>query len=130
MLAEGKSLIIFPEGTSSDGRDVLPFKSSLFSIALGEQAQKQELFVQPVTVSLLAVNGAEPTAQDIRDLYAWHGDMTLPPHLWQFAKSRGATIKLTFHPPYRAATFDDRKVLANKCQNDVLNGLHPSPIAA
>lgn len=130
MLAEGKSLIIFPEGTSSDGRDVLPFKSSLFSIALGEQALKQDLFVQPVTVSLIHVNGSEPTAQNIRDLYAWHGDMTLPPHLWQFAKSRGATIKLVFHPPYQAATFDDRKILAGKCHNDVLNGLHLLPLAA
>lgn len=130
MLAEGKSLIIFPEGTSSDGRDVLPFKSSLFSIALGENATQQDLYIQPVTVSLINANGAEPTTQDIRDLYAWHGDMTLPPHLWQFAKSCGATIKLTFHEPYIAATFDDRKILAGKCHTDVLNGLHTPPLAA
>ncbi len=131
MLSEGKSLIIFPEGTSSDGKDVLPFKSSLFSIAFNEDAAlRDRLYIQPLTLSLLRANGKNIETQIDRDIYAWHGDMTLSPHLWQFAKSKGATVKIAFHTPYKAIHYDDRKILAQKCHEDVLNGLHNAALAA
>lgn len=126
MLREGKSLILFPEGTSTDGRSVLPFKSSLFAIALREEAQ--DLSIQPFTVSMLAVDRSPPQTQDQRDIYAWHIDMDtpLPAHLWRFAKSRGAVIALHFHPPIRARDYKDRKVLANHCHDHVSKGLKPT----
>jgi 1-acyl-sn-glycerol-3-phosphate acyltransferase len=130
MLQEGKSLIIFPEGTSSDGQNVLPFKSSLFSIAFNEDNLREDLYIQPLTLSLSMTNRQEIRSQEDRDLYAWHGDMTLSPHLWQFAKSKGATINITFHPAYKAIQYNDRKTLAKKCYEDVLNGLHQTPVAA
>ena len=124
MLADGKSLILFPEGTSTDGRAVLPFKSSLFSIALREGAQN--LFIQPFTVSMLSVNGKPPQTQAERDIYAWHINMDtpLPAHLWRFAKSRGAVIALHFHLPIQAKDYKDRKVLANLCHEHVSKGLN------
>lgn len=122
ILSEGKSIMIFAEGTSSDGSDVLPFKSSLFSLAL-ENPTGKPLLVQPVTISLLSVDGKEATTSEIRDLYAWHRDMTLPPHIWQFARLKGATIKITFHPPRDAANYTDRKSLCRDCYKDVLGGL-------
>lgn len=126
MLADGKSLILFPEGTSTDGRTVRPFKSSLFAIALRKEAQN--ILIQPFTVSMLSVNGKAPQTQDERDIYAWHIDMDtpLPAHLWRFAKSRGATITLHFHQPIRARDYRDRKVLANLCHEDVSKGLKPT----
>lgn len=130
MLAAGKSLIIFPEGTSSDGTNVLPFKSSLFSIAYDENNAPRDLAVQPVSLSLESVNGHTVSTEADRDIYAWHGDMTLTPHLWQFAKSRGATVRVTFHKAYPARIYECRKLLAKKCQEDVLNGLQNIPCAA
>ncbi len=112
-LNRGESLIIFPEGTSTDGREVIPFKSSLFALPLS--ATNQNLFIQPVTLVMSKVNGAALVSQDDRDLYAWHRDMDteLPAHLWRFAQSGGAEITVRFHDAFAANTFNDRKALAN-----------------
>lgn len=130
MLKDGKSLIIFPEGTSTDGRDVMPFKTSLFSIAQVGGKDNIPLEVQPITLRLLAADGQKADTDVVRDLYAWHGDMTMAPHLWAFAKSSGAKIELVFHAPYSAATINDRKILAKKCHEDVLDGLQSMAMAA
>jgi len=121
-LKDGANLIIFAEGTSSDGAQVLPFKSSLFSLALDNPTGKP-LTVQPITISLLSVAGQPANNVDVRDLYAWHRDMTLPPHIWQFAKLKGATVEIKFHPPREAAAYRDRKALCGDCYNDVSGGL-------
>ncbi len=118
MLENGNNLIIFPEGTSSDGSSVLPFKSSLLDSAFAAS-----LPVQPVTLALLETDGQPADSAARRDLYAWHGDMTLPPHLWAFAKSRGARIRLVFHPPLSPAECGDRKNLALLCEKAARHGL-------
>lgn len=119
MMQAGKNLIVFPEGTSTDGRDVIPFKSSLFSLALKDL--DQPLSIQPFSILIESVDGKTPDTQNLRDLYAWHRDMDteLPSHLWRFAKSRGAVIRLVFHAPIQARNFEDRKTLAKYCHEQV-----------
>jgi len=126
MMNEGKSLVIFPEGTSTDGREVVPFKSSLFSIIMKEE--RRDIWIQPVTISMCSVDGKDVTTQDLRDLYAWHIKMDTPlgEHLWRFARSAGAHISVEFHPVLRAGDFSDRKTLAKTCYNTVSNGLKNS----
>lgn len=123
MLSQGKSLIIFAEGTSTDGREVLPFKSSLFSIAFQENLP--DIHIQPITIKMETINRKEIITQDDRDLYSWHREMDTPlgSHLWRFAQSQGAEISLTFHTPIKAQDYSDRKTLAKACQNTVSNGL-------
>ena len=121
MLKDGRSMVIFPEGTSTDGRTVVPFKSSLFSVALADDGT--DIWLQPITLSLISVNGQDPADQTVRDLYAWHGDMTLNPHLAGFGKISGATIKITFHEPIRARATPDRKIISQVCHEKVLRGL-------
>ena len=115
-LNDGKSLIIFPEGTSSDGQSVLPFKSSLFGIVLDA---KNPPDIQPFTIELAMVNNHEVSSQEDRDLYTWHGDMTLAPHLWHFAKNKGAKVKLHFHDLIRVKEYSSRKDLAQISYNSV-----------
>ncbi len=123
MLDDGKSLIIFPEGTSTDGREVKNFKSSLFSIALKENLKN--IYIQPITIKMEKTNGHDIKTQKDRDIYSWHIDMTTPlgEHLWKFAQTSGAEISLYFHPPIKAHDFSDRKALAKACYNQVSNGL-------
>ena len=47
--------------------------------------------------------------------------MDLAPHLWSFAKSKGATVKLTFHAPFLPTSEDDRKSVALKAEQAVHN---------
>lgn len=100
-IGEGHDLILFAEGTSSDGRSVLPFKSSLFALAAQEEA---DFLIQPFSIILQDIE-----TQEKRDAYAWYADMTLTPHLWAFAKGRGARVTVLFHPP-----IDTRNVTCRK----------------
>lgn len=128
MLAEGKSLILFPEGTSTDGRGVVPFKSSLFSITLDDASP--DMVIQPFTLFIDSVDGKSPDDQAVRDLYAWYGDMTLPPHLSALTGLRGVTIRLIFHPVIKPTDFQDRKALADACAVAVRAGLETANVAS
>lgn len=119
----GTSLIVFPEGTSSSGESVLPFKSSLFDIFLKEKA-KEGLIIQPFTTNLRNIdNRPIQTVQD-RDHYAWYGEMALTPHLWSLAKSKGVELEITFHPAIDIQKYDNRKALCQDCFNLVSSSLH------
>jgi len=125
IVGEGKSIILFAEGTSTDGRQVVPFKSSLFSIPL----EHPTMMVQAFTLDLIEVNGQSADDQAVRDTYTWHGDMTLEPHIWQFAQFvNGATVKVTFHKPRKASDYTDRKLLTQDCYNDVASALTAKPL--
>ena len=79
-LERGDDLILFPEGTSSDGNRVLPFKSALFSVA--EQRPRGEaLLVQPISIAYTKLDGM-PMGRYLRPLFAWYGDMDMGGHLW------------------------------------------------
>lgn len=121
-LDSGRSLILFPEGTSTNGAEVLPFKSSLFELFLNADL-KEKLIIQPFTVSIQRVDGRDVKTIEDHDYYAWYGDMTLPPHLWALAQTKGVEILIEFHEPLKASDYDNRKVFALDCHKAVANGL-------
>lgn len=106
----GDRLLFFPEGTSSDGLRVLPFKSSLFAAFVSEEA-RATAWVQPMTTIYL------PPAGFPDSFYGWWGDMGFGEHIMQvFGRSRGGVVRVVFHDPVRAADFADRKALAAHCE--------------
>lgn len=123
MLKDGRDLILFPEATSTNGADVVSFRSSFFSLAY-DPDHTDYLKVHPVTIRLEKVDGNKLiVTESDRDKYAWHGDMTLMPHLWSFLKSRGATLHVCFHDVRHPSDHKDRKHLAESCYQDVKGGL-------
>jgi lyso-ornithine lipid O-acyltransferase len=116
-----RSLILFPEGTSSDGMRVLPFKSSLFSIAK-DGVEDIDLAIQPVSITCSGIGGL-PIAREWRPYFAWFGDMTFNKHLWEAFCLGGFRIDVVFHPPVKARDFDNRKSLAYYCENQVSGGI-------
>lgn len=103
--ALGHRLLFFPEGTSTDGRRVLPFKPTLFQAFL-DPALPLGLAIQPVSVRYEAPPGRDPR------FYGWWGDMDLGPHLLAvLAQPRQGRITVTLHPPIPVAGLD-RKALA------------------
>jgi 1-acyl-sn-glycerol-3-phosphate acyltransferase len=119
-----QNLILFPEGTSSDGMRALHFKSSLFSI-VEDSTSDAPITVQPVSVTCTELDGY-PMLREERPLYAWYGDMTLPPHLWNVFKRGHFTVDIIFHPPLTPIECANRKVLAATCQNLVAQGIETS----
>lgn len=115
MVLEGRNLILFPEGTTTDGTHVLPFKSSLFGIVLKDEV-KDSMQVQPITLSLLEVDGKKPITKERRNQYVWTTEMddNLSAHLWQFARGSGAKLRIEFHAPMDVTAFENRKDLAQK----------------
>lgn len=105
-LLAGHKLLFFPEGTSTDGMRVLPFKSTLFQ-AFFSQNIVHDLHIQPVTVIYRAPQGEDPR------FYGWWGDMELGAHLLKTlaAKPQGG-VTVVYHPPVRVDAFADRKALA------------------
>ncbi len=121
-LDSGRSLILFPEGTSTIGQDVIPFKSSLFEIFLNKDL-KHSLVVQPFTLSIQTVDGRSIQTIEDHNYYAWHSDMTMLPHLWSLAQSKGVEILISYHAPLKAAHYDNRKIFAADCHAAVAKGL-------
>ena len=119
-LAAGDNLVLFAEGTSSDGNRLLPFKSALFSVA--EQASADRpLTIQPVSVVATALDGM-PLGRALRPIYAWYGDMPLLSHAWQAATLGRLTVVVEFHPPFTAEN-QTRKEMAARCQAEVGAGV-------
>jgi 1-acyl-sn-glycerol-3-phosphate acyltransferase len=118
-LARGDRMALFPEGTSTDGRRVLPFKSSLFGVFFAP-ALDGRVMVQPVTLAYRPRPGLPA------DFYGWWGDMDFAAHLKEvLARSTGGRIELTFHPPLRVADFDGRKALAEAAGRAVRGAFEP-----
>ncbi|MFD1341292.1 lysophospholipid acyltransferase family protein [Litorisediminicola beolgyonensis] len=117
-LRHGHRLLFFPEGTSTDGRRVLPFKSTLFA-AFFTEALREDLQLQAVTVIYHAPEGESPR------FYGWWGDMEFGPHLLKsLAARRHGRVELVLHPPVRVAEARDRKSLARDLEERVRDALH------
>jgi len=118
-LAQGENVILFPEGTNSDGVTVLPFKSSLFAAIEG--AGCEAFVVQPVTIAYTRLNGLPITRERLPDI-AWIGDTQLVPHALAFMSLGKVRAELRFHTPVRFGDFTDRKALAKHCHDVVAEG--------
>ena len=117
-LQTGEQLILFPEGTTSDGNRVLPFKSALFASAQHEVSGK-EVTVQPVSLSYTRYSNL-PMDREMRPLYAWYGDMDLLTHMWGMLKAGVVTVVVQFHPATTiSAAGGNRRALAHHCEATV-----------
>ena len=124
-LIAGHKLLFFPEGTSSDGLRVLPFKPTLFQAFFADHL-RDFMYVQPVSAIY-----HPPMGQPVR-FYGWWGDMAFGPHLVKvLAAHRQGAVELIYHPPVAVRDFPDRKALARHCEAMVRQGFHdtrPRPL--
>ncbi|MBK0328479.1 1-acyl-sn-glycerol-3-phosphate acyltransferase [Rhodobacteraceae bacterium F11138] len=116
-LLAGHKLLFFPEGTSTDGLRVLPFKTTLFESFFTDKL-KDEIWIQPVSAIYIAPAGAPAR------FYGWWGDMEFASHLLKtLAVRRQGAVELIYHDPLRVADFADRKALAAACETKVRKGV-------
>lgn len=111
----GHRLLFFPEGTSSDGRRVLPFKPTLFQGFL-DPVLPNGLVIQPLTANYFA-----PPGQDAR-FYGWWGDMDLGPHLLSvLSVPKQGHVVIRLHAPVLVRD-QTRKTLSAACELAVRGG--------
>jgi len=116
-LAAGDNLLLFPEGTTSDGSRVMPFRTSFFAVAEGSEPP----LIQPISVVYDRLGGL-PAGRASRPVFAWYGDMDLASHFWRFAQHRGLRVSVLLHPPLDPARFASRKALSHAVWRVVADG--------
>jgi 1-acyl-sn-glycerol-3-phosphate acyltransferase len=115
-LGSGEAVVLFAEGTSSDGTRVLPFRSSLLGAAIAAEAEV--VFVQPVAISYRRLHGL-PLGRASRFRVAWYGDLDLAPHLWGVLRDGAIDVQISFGEPIRVDSAADRKRIARDAEAEV-----------
>jgi lyso-ornithine lipid O-acyltransferase len=117
-LAGGDPVVLFGEGTSSDGNRVLPFRSALIGAArdaLAAAEHVQQVWIQPLSLAYVNFQGL-PMGRQLRPLAAWYGDMDLIPHLSEIVRRGALDVVMTWGEPIGDI---DRKALARTLETSV-----------
>ncbi|GLK83358.1 lysophospholipid acyltransferase family protein [Ancylobacter defluvii] len=122
----GDPVVLFAEGTSSDGNRVLPFRSALVGAAR-PSAEGRPATLQPLAIAYVAQGGV-PLGRARRPLVAWYGDMDLAPHLMEVLRRGGIEVELRFGAPIAGT---DRKTATSHAEAAVrammAEALNPRP---
>lgn len=104
-LEHGVSLLVYPEGTSSDGKHgLLPFKSTPFA-ALPENGK-----ILPMVLFYREEPAGEAPG-------AWFGDISFPDHVWGVLGLKRITIEVFIMPEMQPFAGETRKELASRVRD-------------
>lgn len=118
-LAEGRVMVLFGEGTSSNGIHVLPFRTALVGgavRAMGDDGAKAA--VQPVAINYTQLHGV-PIGRFHKPRVAWYGDMEMADHLWWILRHGDLDVDVAFGEPIPLADGVDRKRVARRAEEVV-----------
>ncbi|HTC92117.1 MAG TPA: 1-acyl-sn-glycerol-3-phosphate acyltransferase [Terriglobales bacterium] len=107
LLSQGVLVVVFPEGTTSDGSSVLPFHASLLQAAV-----KSEVPLTPAYITYSVSDGS--LAEDV----CFWRDMTLLPHLWNLLSKPTLQAYVSFAPTERG--FQSRKEASERMRAQVI----------
>lgn len=121
-LKEHRNLILFPEGTSWDGSEIKPFKSSPFAL-VDDPELREILHVQPLSIAYITKKNPEERAPTP---FAWCKGYPLWKHIWETAGRGGAEVRIVAYEPVAVKDFADRKALADYCFDVIEKGYFES----
>lgn len=107
-LTGGDPVVLFGEGTSSDGNRTLPFKSALVGAAESVAGEQDDVWLQPAAIAYTHVNGM-PMGRQHRPIAAWYGDDDLVPHLTGVLKAGPIDVDLVLGTPIHVGQAGGRK---------------------
>jgi 1-acyl-sn-glycerol-3-phosphate acyltransferase len=117
-LKQEANILLFPEGTSTNGERMLPFQT----VPLAAPLRSRSIIV-PATVAYKSIDD-EPVSSANRDLIYWYGDMDFVSHFWRLLKLRSVEVLVTIQPKIECFRYEDnsagRKKLAEDCYDRVL----------
>ncbi|HYW35764.1 MAG TPA: lysophospholipid acyltransferase family protein [Balneolaceae bacterium] len=113
---ERQGVTLFPEGTSSKGKKVLPFLSSLLYYPASQKI--------PVYHAAVAYEVPNNSMHEAWNEICWWGDMEFFPHLWNLLKIPSFSVHIRFGE--RAIVNSDRKLLAQALRQEVMEIFEPT----
>jgi lyso-ornithine lipid O-acyltransferase len=117
-LKQEANILLFPEGTSTNGEKMLPFQT----VPLAAPLRSRSIIV-PVTVTYKTID-EQPVTPANRDLIYWYGDMEFVSHFWNLLALRNVEVLVTIQPKIECFDYPDnsagRRKLAEDCYNSVL----------
>ena len=113
-LAERHPVVLFAEGTSSDGNRVLEFRSALVG-AVAQLDPAHAVMLQPASIGYTRVEGI-PMGRRHRPLVAWYGDLDFTPHFKEFVRRGTVDVTVTFGAPTPFDSGADRKAVARSLE--------------
>lgn len=116
-LKQTANVLVFPEGTSTNGDRLLPFQSALFAAPLRARAA-----IVPVTLTYQSINH-QPLTNDNRDCIYWYGDMEFSGHFWNLLAVRSIEVTVRIHPAIDTSSYRNdssgRKTLSEASYDSV-----------
>jgi 1-acyl-sn-glycerol-3-phosphate acyltransferase len=120
-LLGGDAVVLFAEGTSSDGIRILPFRSALVGAvhhALGTSTHHKAITVQPMSLAYVGFDGL-PVGRALRERVAWYGDADLIPHFIGVLASGAIDITVSWGDAVAYDMTADRKQIARDAEQAV-----------
>ncbi len=120
-LRSGDALVLFAEGTSTDGNRVLPLRTSLFGAVMpgdGNEIPSSRAVVQTCAIVFGHLHGL-PIDRAGRSLVGWYGDMEMGRHAWELLKAGPLDVSIRIGAPVPLSSFARRKELARHTENQL-----------
>lgn len=125
-LSNKLNVLIFPEGTSTDGTSILPFQSSFFGVPIMTKSE-----ILPVTINYQRLDGKAISEQNRNEVY-WYNKMGFSKHLWNLLRYKKIEATVTVQEKIAADlltnTSSDRKLLAKNCHQIICNSFDRSKL--
>jgi 1-acyl-sn-glycerol-3-phosphate acyltransferase len=117
-LQDGSSVVLFPEGTTSDGETVRPFRNSLFTAAITTGTP-----VLPVCLRYRRINGRRVTRRN-QDAVYYYGETTFLEHAPRLLAVRSIHVECRVLDPVATHAHESRKELAARCRDIIAAAYH------
>lgn len=126
-MREGEPVVLFAEGTSSDGNRVMRFRPALIGAAESlARATGETVWIQPIAIAYRRINGL-PSGRQHRPRLSWIGDIAMIPHAWALLKDGAVDVDLVFGNPIPFDPEAERKAIAGFLERRV-RALHTAAL--
>jgi 1-acyl-sn-glycerol-3-phosphate acyltransferase len=119
LIESGFNVMLFPEGTSTDGSEILPFRSSLLAAA------GDSVLIVPACLRYDSIDGEFFSAKNC-DYVCWYGDMSFAPHLWNFLSTKQTLARAVFFEPISSASAN-RKYISSHARQLIVSEYFGEP---
>jgi 1-acyl-sn-glycerol-3-phosphate acyltransferase len=117
-LQQRANILLFPEGSATNGERMLPFQTAPLAAPLRSRA-----VIVPLTLAYQSID-EQPVSAANRDLIYCYNDMPDVPHFWKLLALRRIEARVTIRPKIDCSRYEDssagRKRLAEDCYNLIL----------